>query len=48
MAKRDIVKFTFFGNRKVKITGTSGVENELAKDILTEPDIPGDLGLEVG
>lgn len=31
---------------KVKITDNSAPENELIKDILTEPDIFGDLGLE--
>ena len=36
----------FLVKGKVKITDTSGVENELVKDILTEPDIFGDLGLE--
>ena len=36
----------FLVKGKVKITDTSGEENELVKDILTEPDIFGDLGLE--
>lgn len=31
---------------KIKITDTAGTENELVKDILTEPDIFGDLALE--
>jgi CRP/FNR family cyclic AMP-dependent transcriptional regulator len=31
---------------KIKITDTGGIENELIKDILTEPDIFGDLALE--
>lgn len=31
---------------KIKITDTAGPENELVKDILTEPDIFGDLALE--
>lgn len=36
----------FLVKGKIKITDTSGVENELIKDILTEPDIFGDLGLD--
>jgi len=39
-------KIHFLVKGKVKITDTSGMENELVKDILTEPDIFGDLGLE--
>lgn len=39
-------KIHFLVKGKVKITDTSGLENELVKDILTEPDIFGDLGLE--
>jgi CRP/FNR family transcriptional regulator, cyclic AMP receptor protein len=39
-------KIHFLIKGKVKITDTSGPENELVKDILTEPDIFGDLGLE--
>ena len=36
----------FLVKGKVKITDNSDAENELVKDILTEPDIFGDLGLE--
>lgn len=36
----------FLVKGKVKITDMSGAEAELIKDILTEPDIFGDLGLE--
>jgi CRP/FNR family cyclic AMP-dependent transcriptional regulator len=36
----------FLVKGKVKITDVGGAENELIKDILTEPDIFGDLGLE--
>lgn len=36
----------FLVKGKVKITDNSDAENELIKDILTEPDIFGDLGLE--
>lgn len=36
----------FLVKGKIKITDTSGVESELIKDILTEPDIFGDLGLD--
>ena len=36
----------FLVKGKIKITDTSGIENELIKDILTEPDIFGDLGLD--
>jgi CRP/FNR family transcriptional regulator, cyclic AMP receptor protein len=36
----------FLVKGKVKITDTGNAENELVKDILTEPDIFGDLGLE--
>ena len=32
-------KIHFLVKGKVKITDTSGMENELVKDILTEPDI---------
>ena len=39
-------KIHFLVKGKVKITDTSGMENELVKDILTEPDIFGDLGLD--
>jgi CRP/FNR family transcriptional regulator, cyclic AMP receptor protein len=39
-------KIHFLVKGKVKITDTGGMENELVKDILTEPDIFGDLGLE--
>ena len=39
-------KIHFLVKGKVKITDTGGVDNELIKDILTEPDIFGDLGLE--
>ena len=39
-------KIHFLVKGKVKITDTTGTENELVKDILTEPDIFGDLGLE--
>jgi CRP/FNR family transcriptional regulator, cyclic AMP receptor protein len=39
-------KIHFLVKGKVKITDTGGLENELVKDILTEPDIFGDLGLE--
>jgi len=31
---------------KIKITESNGMENELIKDILTAPDVFGDLGLE--
>jgi len=36
----------FLVKGKVKITDLASAENELIKDILTEPDIFGDLGLE--
>ena len=36
----------FLVKGKVKITDNGAMENELVKDILTEPDIFGDLGLE--
>lgn len=36
----------FLVKGKVKITDNGNAENELVKDILTEPDIFGDLGLE--
>jgi CRP/FNR family transcriptional regulator, cyclic AMP receptor protein len=36
----------FLVKGKVKITDTGNADNELVKDILTEPDIFGDLGLE--
>lgn len=36
----------FLVKGKVKITDNSDAENDLIKDILTEPDIFGDLGLE--
>ncbi len=36
----------FLVKGKIKITDLSAVENELIKDILTEPDIFGDLGLD--
>jgi CRP-like cAMP-binding protein len=36
----------FLVKGKIKITDTSGSESELIKDILTEPDIFGDLGLD--
>jgi CRP/FNR family transcriptional regulator len=36
----------FLVKGKVKITDASSAENELVKDILTEPDIFGDLGLD--
>lgn len=36
----------FLVKGKIKITDTSGAESELIKDILTEPDIFGDLGLD--
>lgn len=39
-------KIHFLVKGKVKITDNSAGENELVKDILTEPDIFGDLGLE--
>ena len=39
-------KIHFLVKGKVKITDNGAMENELIKDILTEPDIFGDLGLE--
>lgn len=39
-------KIHFLVKGKVKITANSSEDNELVKDILTEPDIFGDLGLE--
>ncbi|WP_276500366.1 Crp/Fnr family transcriptional regulator [Terrimonas pollutisoli] len=39
-------KIHFLVKGKVKITDNGAMENELVKDILTEPDIFGDLGLE--
>jgi CRP/FNR family transcriptional regulator len=39
-------KIHFLVKGKVKITDTGNHENELVKDILTEPDIFGDLGLD--
>jgi len=39
-------KIHFLVKGKVKITDTSVNENELVKDILTQPDVFGDLGLE--
>ena len=39
-------KIHFLVKGKVKITDSGNAENELVKDILTEPDIFGDLSLE--
>lgn len=39
-------KIHFLVKGKVKITDSANAENELVKDILTEPDIFGDLGLD--
>ncbi|HET9432462.1 MAG TPA: Crp/Fnr family transcriptional regulator [Chitinophagaceae bacterium] len=39
-------KVHFLVKGKVKITDSGNAENELVKDILTEPDVFGDLGLE--
>jgi CRP/FNR family transcriptional regulator, cyclic AMP receptor protein len=39
-------KIHFLVKGKVKITDSGGDENEMVKDILTQPDIFGDLGLE--
>ena len=39
-------KIHFLLKGKIKITDSGGLENDLIKDILTEPDIFGDLGLE--
>jgi len=41
----DYTKIHFLVKGKVKITDTGNDVNELVKDILTEPDIFGDLGL---
>jgi CRP/FNR family transcriptional regulator, cyclic AMP receptor protein len=41
-----ITRIHFLVKGKVKITDSTNSENELVKDILTQPDVFGDLGLE--
>lgn len=41
-----LTKIHFLVKGKVKITDSDNSENEMVKDILTQPDVFGDLGLE--